>query len=73
MIRCGWCQNSGFVGDKRCVCAGKAKPYFPKKVKKKADDMLKSGHKHDANKFLSETKTGWWVECSCGHTHKIEA
>lgn len=73
MQRCGWCQGSGFVGAKRCVCAGQTKRYFPNKAKKKVDDTLKSGHKHDMDIFVSETASGMWFTCSCGHTHKVVA
>jgi len=74
MPRCGWCGNSGFIGGMRCkYCATPNKGYFPgiKSKRKRDDDTLKSGHKHDLNKLLYETKASIWFECSCGHTHKI--
>lgn len=74
MAVCGMCHGTGYFGADRCKCISVAsrKAFFAKKVaKKKADDTLKSGHKHGNDKFLHETATSMWFECACGHTHKV--
>lgn len=71
-MRCGWCGNSGFIGNAVCgYCPKSGKRYFPNKAKKKVRDTLESGHKHTNDSFLYETKTAMWFDCKCGTTHKV--
>jgi len=71
--RCGWCGNSGFIGNAVCTyCPKTTNRYFPGIKSKKKDDGLKSGHKHTNDHFLYETAKGIYFECKCGHTHKVE-
>jgi len=73
MQRCGWCGNSGFIGNAVCTyCPKNGKRYFPGIKPKKKDDTLKSGHKHTNDLFMHETKSGMWFTCKCGQAHKVE-
>ena len=71
MPLCGWCHGTGIYYGKTCVCSTKRKPYFPKKARKKENDLLPSGHKHDCASVISTSSTYEWWECSCGHTYKV--
>jgi len=72
--RCGWCGNSGFIGNAVCsYCPKSGKRAFPPKAKKKVRDTLDSGHRHNTDIFVSEVPSGMYFECDCGTTFKVEA
>lgn len=71
---CNYCMGTGIkiAEGTKCFCVRPKNAYFGKtKGKKKANDMLASGHKHTNDLFMYETKTAMWFECKCGTAHKI--
>lgn len=69
---CPLCLDTYVYMNRMCSCKTPGrKPFFPKKVKPKANDLLPSGHKHDCAILLDRVGHYEWFECSCGHAHKV--
>ncbi len=71
---CRYCLDTGIKIHEgtKCFCVRPKNAFFGKaKGKKKANDMLPSGHKHTNDHFIKEVASGMWFTCKCGDMHKV--